>query len=43
MMFLYQPRSEDLVMGLPGVIRIWIALPFDQVLELAPSAMMTMV
>jgi hypothetical protein len=39
----YQVWGEDLITGLPGVIRIWIALPLDQVLELAPSAMMTMV
>jgi len=42
-MFLYQIWGEDLIKGLPGVIRIWIALPFDQVLEFALSAMITMV
>jgi hypothetical protein len=42
-MSLYQVWGEDLVVGLPGVIRVWIALPLDQVLEFAPSAMMTMV
>jgi hypothetical protein len=40
---LYQVWGEDLVAGLPGVIRIRVALPLYQILELAPSAMMTMV
>jgi hypothetical protein len=39
----YQVWSEDLIMGLPGVVRIRIALPFDQILEFTPSAIMTMV
>jgi hypothetical protein len=43
-MFPYQFRGEDLVMGFPGVtICVWIALPLDKVLEFAPSAMMMMV
>jgi hypothetical protein len=40
---LYQVRGKDLIMGFPGVVRVGIALPFDQVLEFAPSAMITMV
>ena len=43
MMLSYQFWGEDLVMGFPGVVRIWIALPLDQVLEFTSSAMMTMV
>jgi hypothetical protein len=42
-MLLYQIWGEDLIKGLPGVIRIWIALPFDQILEFALLAMITMV
>ena len=39
----YQFWGEDLIMGLPGVVRTGVTLPLDQVLKLAPSAMMTMV
>ena len=42
-MLLYQVWSEDLIMGLPGVVRIRVAFPLDQILEFTPSAMMTMV
>jgi hypothetical protein len=42
-MLFYQVWGEDLIMGFPGVVCIGIALPFDQVLEFAPSAMMTVV
>ena len=42
-MLLHQVWSEDLIMGFPGVVRIGVALPLDQVLEFTPSAMMTMV
>ena len=39
----YQIWGKDLIMGLPGVVRIRVALPFDQIVEFAPSAMMMMV
>ena len=38
-----QFRSEHLVGEFPGVVRFWIPLPFDQILEFAPSAMEAMV
>ena len=43
MMLPDQFRSEHLVEGFPGVVRFWIPLPFDQILEFAPSTMEAMV
>ena len=42
-MLLNQFWGEHLVEGFPGVVCFWVALPFDQVLELVPSAMEAMV
>ena len=38
-----QFRGEHLVGEFPGVVRFWIPLPFDQILEFAPSTMEAMV
>ena len=35
--------GEHLIEGFPGVVCFWVIIPFDQVLELAPSAMEAMV
>ena len=35
--------GEHLIEGFPGVVRLWVIFPFDQVLEFAPSAMEAMV
>ena len=35
--------SEHLIGGFPGVVRFWVPLPLDQVLEFAPLAMEAMV
>ena len=43
MMLFDQLWGEHLIEEFPGVVRFWVALPFDQVLELAPSAMEAMV
>ena len=42
-MLLNQFWGEHLVGEFPGVVRFWVPLPFDQVLEFAPSAMEAMV
>ena len=38
-----QLRGEHLIRELPGVVRFWVPLPLNQVLEFAPSAMEAMV
>ena len=38
-----QLRGEHLIGEFPGVVRFWIPLPLDQVLEFAPSAVEAMV
>ena len=35
--------GEHPIEGFPGVVRFWVALPFYQVLELAPSTLEAMV
>ena len=42
-MLLNQLWGEHLIGGFPGVVRFWVPLPFDQILEFAPSAMEAMV
>jgi hypothetical protein len=39
----YQFWGEHLVLGFPSVIGLGVALPFDQVLQLAPSSVITVV
>ena len=43
MMLPDQLWGEHLIEGFPGVVRLWVILPFDQVLEFAPLAMEAMV
>ena len=43
MISLYQVRGVYLVSGLPGVIALWIALPFKEILELFSSPMTSVV
>ena len=43
MMLFNQLWGEHLIREFPGVVRFWVPLPLDQVLELAPSAVEAMV
>ena len=42
-MLFNQLWGEYLTREFPGVVRVWVALPFDQILEFTPSAMEAMV
>ena len=43
MMLPDQVWSEHLIGEFPGIVRFWVPLPFDQILEFVPSTMEAMV